>query len=92
MMPGSSWAKRAGELKDTSIINATEAPLLKKALASSGADQDKVFNELAVEMMKDNVIIPLVSPNLVLAYRSDIEGMRYSACCNLPISELSRKK
>lgn len=92
MMPGSSWAKRAGALNDASLINATEAPLLKKALASSGADQDKVFNELAVEMMKDNVIIPLVSPNLVLAYRSDIEGMRYSACCNLPISELSRKK
>ena len=42
-------------------------------------------------MMKDAIIIPLVSPNLVLAYRNDIEGVRYSACCNLPLAEISRK-
>ena len=41
-------------------------------------------------MMKDAIIIPLVSPNLVLAYRNDIAGVRYSACCNLPLAEISR--
>lgn len=91
MMPGTSWSKRAGAEKDDSILNPKEASLLAKALASAPADQDKIFHELGLEMMKDNVIIPMVSPNLVLAYRSDIEGMRYSACCNLPIAELSRK-
>ncbi len=35
-----------------------------------------------MEPIKDKIIIPLVSPNMVLAYRSDISGVRYSACCN----------
>ena len=92
MMPGTTWAKRAGEATDPSIINPKEAPLLAKALATSGAEQEKLFHELALAMMDDNIIIPLVSPNLVLAHRSDIEGVRYSACCNLPLSEITRKK
>jgi len=41
--------------------------------------------------MADNIIVPLVSPNLVLAYRDSIDGVRYSACCNLPLAEISRK-
>lgn len=92
MMPGTSWFKRAGGATDPSIANAKEATLLQKALSSGGAEQAKSFGDLGLEMMKENIIIPMVSPNLVLAYRSEIEGMRYSACCNLPISELSRKK
>jgi peptide/nickel transport system substrate-binding protein len=40
-------------------------------------------------MIKDRIILPLVSPNLILAYKSDVKGVRYSACCNLPLAELS---
>ena len=39
----------------------------------------------------DRIIVPVVSPNLILAYRSEIEGVRYSACCNLPLAEIGRK-
>ncbi len=92
MMPGTSWSKRAGAANDPSVINPKEAELLSKALAAPTAEQDAIFHELGLEMMKDNIIIPMVSPNLVLAYRSDIEGVRYSACCNLPLAEISRKK
>ncbi|MCB4768813.1 ABC transporter substrate-binding protein [Ancylobacter sp. Lp-2] len=92
MMPGTSWSKRAGAANNPAIINPKEAPLLAKALASAGADQEKAFHELALEMMADNIIIPMVSPDLVLAHRADIEGVRYSACCNLPVAEISRKK
>jgi peptide/nickel transport system substrate-binding protein len=92
MMPGTSWSKRAGAANDPSVINPKEADLLAKALAAPASEQDKIYHELALEMMSDNIIIPLVSPNLVLAYRTDIEGVRYSACCNLPLSEISRKK
>lgn len=92
MMPGTAWAKRAGAASEPSVINAKETELLKQALASGGAEQEKSFHALGLEMMNDNIIIPLVSPNMVLAYRSDIEGVRYSACCNLPLSEISRKK
>jgi peptide/nickel transport system substrate-binding protein len=41
-------------------------------------------------MIADRIILPVVSPNLVLAYRSDVKGVRYSACCNLPLAEISR--
>lgn len=92
MMPGTSWSKRAGAANNPSIINPKEAPALAKALSSSGAEQEKAFHELGREMMADNIIIPMVSPDLVLAYRTDIEGVRYSACCNLPLAEISRKK
>lgn len=91
MMPGTSWSKRAGAANNPSVINPKEAELLQKALAATPADQEKLYHELATEMMNDNIIIPLVSPNLVLAYRSDIAGVRYSACCNLPLAEISRK-
>ena len=42
-------------------------------------------------MIKDRIIVPVVSPKLVLAYRSNVEGVRYSACCNLPLAEISRE-
>ncbi len=92
MMPGTSWSKRAGAANDPSVINPKEAELLAKALAAPAAEQEGIYHDLGLEMMKDNIIIPMVSPNLVLAYRGDIEGVRYSACCNLPLADISRKK
>lgn len=92
MIPGTSWSKRAGAKNDPSVVNPKEADLLSKALAAAPEDQEKYYHELATEMMNDNIVIPLVSPNLVLAYRSDIVGVRYSACCNLPLAEIGRKK
>ncbi len=41
-------------------------------------------------MNKDKIILPLVSPNLILAYNKGVKGVRYSACCNLPVAEISR--
>lgn len=91
MMPGTSWSKRAGAQNDPSIINQKEVDLFGKAQAAPAEEQEKLYHDLALEMMDDNIIIPVVSPNLVLAYRSDITGVRYSACCNLPLAEISRK-
>jgi peptide/nickel transport system substrate-binding protein len=42
-------------------------------------------------MIDDKIIMPLVSPNLVLASRNNVGGNRYSACCNLPLGELEKK-
>ena len=39
-------------------------------------------------MIDDAIILPLVNPDLVLAYASDITGMHYSACCNLELGRL----
>ncbi len=85
-----AWSKRAGTHRDASIINPREDDLLKRALAASGEESTKLFHELGLEMIKDRVIIPLVSPKLVLAHRKDVKGVRYSACCNLPLAELTR--
>ncbi|WP_121062589.1 ABC transporter substrate-binding protein [Chachezhania antarctica] len=91
MIEGYPWAGRAGRDKPELVVNPKEAELYAKALAASGEEADAVYAELGQEMMDDAIIIPLVSPNLVLAYRDDIEGVRYSACCNLPLSEITRK-
>lgn len=90
MIEGFPWVGRAGVGKPELVVNPVQADLYAKALASSGDEADAVYQQLGEEMMKDAIIIPLVSPNLVLAYRNDIAGVRYSACCNLPLAEISR--
>lgn len=91
MTEGSTWVSRAGYKSPETVVNAKEGEIYAAALAASGDAADAKYEELAKELMADNVIIPLVSPNLVLAHRSDIQGVRYSACCNLPLAEISRK-
>jgi peptide/nickel transport system substrate-binding protein len=57
-------------------------------------DQEKrtqLFETIAKEMINDAYIIPLVNPNLILAYRSGITGMHYSACCNIELWRLAEK-
>jgi peptide/nickel transport system substrate-binding protein len=41
-------------------------------------------------MIAQKIIVPLVNPQLVLARRADIEGVQYSACCNLELGRVSR--
>ena len=91
MMEGTPWFNRAGGKNDPSILNPQTAELLKKALASGGDDKEKAYHELAMGMIDDRIIIPVVSPNLVLASSKKVTGLRYSACCNLLMDELSRQ-
>lgn len=91
MIPDSWWERNASGQGKVDLVNQKEVDLLQKALASSGEDMEKAYHEIALEMINDRIIVPVVSPNLVLAYRSEIEGVRYSACCNLPLAEISRK-
>ena len=90
MIEGFPWVGRAGVGNDELVVNPAESDLYAQALASAGDEADAAYQKLGEEMMKDAIIIPLVSPNLVLAYRNDIEGVRYSACCSLPLAEISR--
>lgn len=87
---GSVWAKRAGAATDPSIINKETSTLMKQALAApTTAEADKLWFEAGEQMAKDRIIIPMVSPNLILAHSPNVKGMRYSACCNLPLAEIS---
>ena len=45
----------------------------------------------AEAMAADRVIVPLFSPDLVLAHRPGLSGVRFSVCCNLPLAEVGRR-
>ena len=69
----------------------TQNEQLSKAFATQDeAARAQVYNGLAQKMIDDQIIIPIVNPDLFLASRSDIQGMHYSACCNLDLAQLSR--
>ncbi|MBI5087571.1 MAG: ABC transporter substrate-binding protein [Actinobacteria bacterium] len=71
--------------------NPAEADLLDQAFATQdAAERASLYQQLAEAMIADQIIIPVVNPDLFLASRTDITGMRYSACCNLVLAELGR--
>lgn len=87
---GSVWAKRAGGATDPSIISTQTGALNQQALAASTAEEaGKLWFEAGKLMADARIIIPMVSPNLILAYGPSVKGVRYSACCNLPLAEIS---
>lgn len=92
MYPGTRWHTRSGAERAKDVTNLREKELLDKAVASSAEDRDRIYHEIALEMIKDRVIIPLVSPNVVLAYNEKVAGMRYSVIQLIPLQELSYKK
>lgn len=86
MIEGSSWLTRA-----KAELVPEQQTLLDQAFATQDVtERGAVYNELALSMMADQIIIPVVNPDLFLAYRSDITGMRYSACCNLVLADLGK--
>ncbi|MBS9719694.1 ABC transporter substrate-binding protein [Tianweitania sp. BSSL-BM11] len=91
MLPGSWWERNASGQGKVDLVNQKEVDLLQQALAASGDDVARLYREIALEMINDRIIVPVVSPNLILAYRNEVAGVRYSACCNLPLAELSIK-
>jgi peptide/nickel transport system substrate-binding protein len=92
MIEDSYWLTNASGGETAELINPRESELLQQALATSDeAEREAIYREIALEMIKDRIIVPVVSPKLVLAYRNNVEGVRYSACCNLPLAEISLK-
>lgn len=90
MTADSPWGKRAGAAVDPSLVNAKEPELYKAALAAKGEEASKLWHELGQELINDHIILPMVSPDLIFAHRSDLKGIRNSACCNMPLAEISR--
>src|SRR5690606_28683439 len=91
MLPDTYWERNASGQGKVDLVNEREVELFQQALAASGDEMTRLYHEIALEMIKDRIIVPVVSPNLILAYRNEIEGVRYSACCNLPLVEIGRK-
>ncbi len=86
LLEGSQW-----QTWGRTDVSQEQTDLLSKAFAEQDvAKRDAIYQQLAESMIADNVIIPVVNPNLFLAARSDIKGLYYSACCNLVLADLSR--
>jgi peptide/nickel transport system substrate-binding protein len=93
LVPGSFQSTvAAGSGTNKPLVNASEGATFERALASTDpAAREQLYHQLALDMIKDSIVFPLFSPNLVLAYRNDVQGVFYSACCNLELWKLSRK-
>ena len=90
-VPGNAWFKRAGGGNAPEIANERLAELMEEVKLSSPEQAEELYHQMALEMINDRIIIPLVNPKLVLAHRDTIEGVRYAVCCNLPLEELSKQ-
>jgi peptide/nickel transport system substrate-binding protein len=88
MIPGTRWLARSGGDKVDGILNNNEKELLDRAVASPADVRDKLYNEIAKEMIKDRIIVPLVGPDAVLAYNKKVGGMKYSVTAVLPLQDL----
>lgn len=91
MIPDMPWAKRAGVGSQEGLDGKVQNEMYHKSLGATGAAQEAAYRDLALKMIDDKIILPILSPDLVLAYRDDISGVRYSACCNLPLAEIEKK-
>lgn len=83
MAEGSTWLERSGW-----EMSQEQTDLFAQALAASGEERVALYTQLGQLMQDDHIILPLVNPDLVLAYASDLTNVRYSACCNLELGSL----
>jgi peptide/nickel transport system substrate-binding protein len=86
LIPNATWLGFSGEAENTE-----ETDLLAQAFAANDdATRADLYGQLAQLMIDDQIVIPLVNPDLFLASRADIVGMHYSACCNLDLARLGK--
>ncbi|MEP7023514.1 MAG: ABC transporter substrate-binding protein [Actinomycetota bacterium] len=92
LVPDSAWSHLSAATPTAKpVVNAAETKAFNQALASSTqAQRDQFFQQAGQQMINDAVTVPLFSPNLVLAYKSNLKGVSYSACCNIKLWQLSR--
>ncbi|WP_082097196.1 ABC transporter substrate-binding protein [Demequina silvatica] len=86
MVPTGAWSATASV--DGAVVNQAEVDGLAQALTETGEDRIATYTALGQEMADDLIILPIVNPQLVLAYASDVTGVEYSPCCNLDLAGL----
>jgi peptide/nickel transport system substrate-binding protein len=86
MVPGSFWSGLIG------VENAREIELAQQALETADSEaRATIFEQIGLEMIDEAYIIPMVNPNLILAYSERLGGVEYSACCNIELGRLYRE-
>ena len=69
-IPESSWADRTAEQRAHHSTTRRSPTCWPQALATSGDAKAEVYNDLGQQMIDDDIIIPIVNPDLFLATRS----------------------
>ncbi len=88
MMDGTVWYKRAGGKNDPTLANPETAKLLADALAAPAGKSGELFGKLGGIMASEHVILPILSPDAVFVSRKGVSGLRFSACCNVVLSDI----
>ena len=87
---GSVWAHRAGAANYPSLLNPRTAELRHEALAASTTQQaNKLWFEAGQEMIASKIILPMMSPNLILAYGAKVKGIRYNVSLVLLLANIT---
>lgn len=85
MVKGGAWLAHNG-----GVVNKTETTLEAKALAAGGATQDKLYHQLAQQMIDDAISLPVVNPKQIMASGSGITGVALSALYQIDLRRLGR--
>jgi peptide/nickel transport system substrate-binding protein len=88
-VPEARWSIQANPAGEP-VIDDEQVRLSAEALAATGAEKEGLYKQLAEAMIAQKIILPMVNPQLALARRADIDGVHYSACCNIELGRVSR--
>ncbi|WP_425476019.1 ABC transporter substrate-binding protein [Mesorhizobium yinganensis] len=89
LAPDSAWAKRGGAERDPSFLLPETKAMLAEALKSTPEQAEKIYFDIGEKIRAQNVIVPMISPNTILAYGSKVKGVRNSPSSNVPLYEIS---
>ena len=92
LAPDSTWAKRAGSERDPSLVNHEIRGIMNAALAANTREEsEKEWYKAASIIHDTGIFLPMVNPDLILAHGPAIKGLRFSACCNTPLAEITNE-
>lgn len=89
MVPGARWSDRASA--NGPVVNPVEVDGLATAFTQDASARAGTYATVAKAMADDAVVLPIVNPQLVFAYASDIEGVRFVPNTILELASLRLK-
>ena len=89
---GTLWYRRVGVDKAPEIVIPENMKLMEQALAAKPEEAEKLWFQIGENIKNANVILPMISPNVIFAYNNKVKGLRNSACCVVPIYEVSMEE
>lgn len=89
LLEGSPWMQRAA-MKAPEGLNRREGQLMKQALSEPLDRAATTWHRLGLELVGDRIILPLMSPDIILVSNRKVAGLRHTSCCGVPLAGLRR--